>query len=296
MPSAKGLYHRAIIESGATIKLVEPGDATRFATSLLSSLDLKPGQARELQKMPLDRFMAAYATTARSVGTNNFSPTVDGKILPQHPFHPTASPVSADIPLMIGSTRTELTLALRNDREAFTLDEAGMRARVKQYVPDNTDHVIDVYRKANPKATPSDLFFLIASDHDYSGPVMKIAERRAALNRGPVYLYYFTWETPVEGGRLKSPHTIEIPFAFDNVQISSALTGGGKEAMALADRVSDSWLAFAHTGDPNQPKLPRWPKYDAKDRYTMVLNTDSRVEKDPIREQRVAIFEVLKLS
>ena len=74
---------------------------------------------------------------------------------------------------------------------------------------------------------------------------MKIAERRAALGKGPVYLYYFRWETPADGGRLKSPHTIEIPFAFDNVKAATRLTGGGPEAMALADKVSDAWIAFA---------------------------------------------------
>ena len=95
---------------------------------------------------------------------------------------------------------------------------------------------------------------------------------------------------------MKSPHTIEIPFAFDNVKISSALTGGGPEAMALADRVSDSWIAFARTGDPNQPKLPHWPKYESTNRFTMILNTTSRVEKDPIREQRLAMFHALKLE
>lgn len=296
MPSAKGLFHRAIIESGATIKLIERADATGYATRFLSALDLKAAQVRDLQNLPLEKIMAAYSTTARTVGTDKFSPTVDGKIMPQHPFHPVASSVSADVPLMIGSTRTELTLALRNDAAAFSLDESGMRVRVERYLGDDTDRVIAVYRKANPKATASEIFFLIASDHEYSAPVMKIAERRAALNKGPVYLYYFTWETPVDGGRLKSPHTIEIPFAFDNVKISSALTGGGAEAMALADKVSDSWIAFARSGDPNQPKLPRWPRYDSTNRYTMVLNTESRVEKDPIREQRIAMFNALKLA
>ncbi len=124
--------------------------------------------------------------------------------------------------------------------------------------------MIEVYRKLNPRATPSDLYFLIASDYRYGAPVMKIAERRAALGKGPVHLYYFTWETPVQGGRLKSPHTMEIPFAFDNVQISRQITGGGADAMALADKLSDTWIAFARTGDPNTSKLPHWPAFNAK--------------------------------
>ncbi|HLH44265.1 MAG TPA: carboxylesterase/lipase family protein [Bryobacteraceae bacterium] len=296
MPSAKGLFHRAIIESGATMKLIDAADAAAYAHSFLSSFDLKANQVRQLQNQPLEKIMEVYALSAKTFGAEKFSPAVDGKIIPQHPFYPAASSVSADVPVMIGSTRTELTLSLRNDEAAFHLDEAGMRSRVRQYLGDQTDRVIEVYRKANPQAAPSELFFLIASDHEYSAPTMKIAERRAALNRGPVYLYYFTWESPVEGGRLKSPHTIEIPFAFDNVKISSALTGGGAEAMALADKVSDSWIAFARTGDPNQPKLPHWPKYESTNRFTMVINNESRVEKDPIREQRLAMFHALKLD
>jgi para-nitrobenzyl esterase len=124
---------------------------------------------------------------------------------------------------------------------------------------------------------------------------MKIAERRAALGRGPVYLYYFRWETPVEGGRLKSPHTMEIPFVFDNVKVSARLTGGGEQAMALADKMSDAWIAFARTGNPNTPKLPRWPAFNAADRPTMVFDNESRVELDPIRAQRLAMFEAVDL-
>jgi para-nitrobenzyl esterase len=192
---------------------------------------------------------------------------------------------------MLGSTRTELTSSAQP--EDFTLTDAAMRTRVRTLLGEHADGAIQVYTKANPGATPSDLYFLIASDHRYSGPVMKIAERRAALGRGPVYLYYFRWETPVDGGRLKSPHTIEIPFAFDNVKAATRLTGGGPEAMALADKVSETWIAFARTGDPNTSKLPKWPRYNATDRPTMVFNNESKVENDPIREQRLVMFKAL---
>jgi para-nitrobenzyl esterase len=124
---------------------------------------------------------------------------------------------------------------------------------------------------------------------------MKIAERRAALSRGPVYLYYFRWESPYQGGRLKSPHTIEIPFVFDNVA-TSRLTADAPDAPALADKVSDAWIAFARTGDPNTPKLPYWPAFGAVDRPTMVFDNVSTVVADPIREQRVAMFAALGLT
>ena len=297
MPSARGLFHRAIIESGATIKLVEREQAAQVARELAATLGLKGPQGRELQQVPLDRMMSAYFAVVRKMNvdqmTQGFSPVVDGKVVSAHPFHPTASAVSADVPVMLGSTRTELTSSA--DREAFSLSEDGMRGRLRDLLGDNASSVIEVYRKTNPGATPSDIYFLIASDYRYSGPVMKIAERRSALGRGPVYLYYFRWETPVEGGRLKSPHTIEIPFAFDNVKVAQRLTGGGPEAMALADKVSDAWIAFARTGNPNTSKLPRWTPFNATDRPTMVFDNESRIENDPIRHERAVMFRVLNL-
>jgi para-nitrobenzyl esterase len=195
---------------------------------------------------------------------------------------------------MVGSTRTELTSIARP--EDFSLTDSAMRTRIRTLLGGHADEALQIYSKANPGASPSDLYFLIASDHRYSGPVIKIAERRAALRGGPVYLYYFRWETPVDGGRLKSPHTIEIPFAFDNIKAATRLTGGGAEAMALADKVSDTWIAFARSGVPNTPKLPRWTPYNATDRPTMVFNNESRVENDPIREQRLVMFKALGYS
>lgn len=299
MPSAKGLFHRAAIESGPTIKLVEREQAIRVADRLLTKLELKKDQVRELQTVPVNRIMAAYFAVLRDMRgadqmTAGFSPTVDGGAVPAHPFHPAASPVSAKVPLLLGSNRTEMTL--QSDQAAFSLDEDAMRGRLHDLLGENAGGVLDVYRNANPGATPSDLYFLIASDYRYGAPVMKIAERRAALGQAPVFLYYFTWETPVEGGRLKSPHTMEIPFVFDNVKIAERLTGGGADALALAPRISDAWIAFARSGDPNTPKLPHWPAFNAQTRPTMVLNNTSKVENDPIRDRRLAMFHAMGLD
>jgi len=298
MPSAKGLFHRATIESGATIKLVDRDVSAKVAERLLAKLSLTNNQLRELQSLPIEKIMSAYFAVVRDMAgvdqmTAGFSPTMDGTAVSQHPYFPSASAVSQDVPVMIGSTRTELTL--QSDDASFSLDETGMRKRITDLIGEHAGAAIDVYRRANPGATPSDVYFLIASDYRYSAPTMKIAERRAALGRGPVYLYYFRWETPVDGGRLKSPHTMEIPFAFDNVKVSSRLTGGGPEAIALADKISEAWIAFARTGDPNTKKLPHWPPFNAADRPTMVFDNVSTVVNDPIREQRLMMFQAMNL-
>jgi len=295
MPEAKGLFHRAIIESGATLKLVERDQATRVASELMKTMGLDKTRVRDLQMAPLDKVMAAYFETMRRMNvdqmTQGFSPTVDGKAVPQHPFFPAAATVSPDVPLMLGSTRTELTSSAA--AELFSLSDAQMRKRLGDLIGGGAGPTVDAYSRANPGASPSDLYFLIASDFRYSGPVMTIADRRSALRKGPVYLYYWRWETPVDGGRLKSPHTIEIPFAFDNIKAATRLTGGGAEAMALADKVSDAWIAFARSGNPSTPKLPAWTAYNSADRPTMVFNTTSAVVNDPIRDQRLAIFKVM---
>jgi para-nitrobenzyl esterase len=301
MPSAKGLFHRAIVESGAAVRVVDRDVAVRNAGQLLSKLGIDKKNVRELQKLPVEKIMAAYFAVVKDnpdvdPSFGGFSPAMDGKILPQHPFDPKASPVSADVPVMIGCTRTEMTLFSMNDPAAFSLNDADMRKRVGDFLGSKAPEMIGLYQRLNPGASPSDIYFLIASDYRYGAPTMIAAQRRAALGKAPVYLYYFTWETPVQGGRLKSPHTMEIPFAFDNVKISARMTGGGADAMALADKVSDAWIAFARTGDPNTPKLPHWPAYDAKDRATMVINNVSEVVNDPLREQRTAMFQAWNYS
>lgn len=301
MPSAKGLFHRAIVESGAAVKVVDRDVAVRNSEQLLAKLGIDKKNVRALQKLSVEKIMAAYFAVVKDdpgvdPSLGGFSPSVDGKILPQHPFYPGASTVSAEVPVMIGCTRTEMTLFSLHDPSAFSQSDADMRKRVTDLLGGQATNMIDLYRRLNPGASPSDIYFLIASDYRYGAPTMIAAQRRAALGKSPVYLYYFTWETPVLGGRLKSPHTMEIPFAFDNVKISARITGGGADAMALADKVSDSWIAFARSGNPNTPKLPQWPAFDTKDRATMVINNMSKVVNDPLREQRLAMFQALNLG
>jgi len=300
MPSAKGLFHRAAIESGVAIKVVDRDRAFQNAEMLLKKLDISRTDVRKIQQLPVDQILAAHFDINRELGNNDldtlgFAPSVDGAILPQHPFHPSASPVSPDVPIIIGSTRTEWT-GLTTDGALWQLNEDGLHLQINKLLGDQSATMIDLYRRCNPGATPSDIYFLIASDHSYNAKTMKVAERRAMLGRGPVYLYYFAWESPVQEGRLKSPHNIEWPFAFDNVKICANLTGGGPEAMALADKVSDAWIAFARTGNPNTPKLPRWPEFNLHDRGTMVFNNESKVVNDPLREQRIAMFRALDLT
>jgi para-nitrobenzyl esterase len=300
MPEARGLFHAAAIQSGPSIKVVSREDATFAARAVLDELQIPAAEFRRLQQVPLDKLMPAYFAASRKHRFNHttlgYAPVVDGKVLPAHPFHPTASAVMPEVPVILGTNRTELTLQLAGDEAAFNLDEAGLQARTQEMFGGQARELVAVYRKSAPAATPSEIFFLMASDRAYCVPVMTIAERRAALGKAPTYFYYFAWETPVAGGKLKSPHALEIAFVFDNTERSARFTGGGARPAALADKMSDAWIAFARTGKPDTPKLPKWTPYDASSRATLVLNDRSEIVSDPTKERRIAMQTVLGLT
>jgi para-nitrobenzyl esterase len=301
MPGAKGLFHRAVIESGAVLRLTTPDDGMRTTDMLIAELGLTRGQIRELQGVPMARLLAANAAVqntiaAREPGMTANSPTIGSSVLPNHPWDPVGPALSSNIPLLIGHTQTEETFYDRPTPEKLALDEAALRDRVAKRLGGNPDAVIAAFRQAQPKATPWDLWILIATDHPRGAYSRELAKRKAEQGAAPAFLYRFDWETPEDGGHMRSPHTVEIPFVFNNIAIAGSLISKMLEAQALADKVSAAWVAFARTGNPNVSKLPRWPAYSAATRETMLFNNESRVERDPDRVARVAMEKQLKLS
>ena len=301
MPSAKGLFHRAIIESGAVLRLTTREDAVKYTDLLLAELGLKEGQIRELQSLPMARLLAADAAvqkkiTLREPGMTANSPMVDGNAIPAHPWDPQGPVQSANIPLLIGYAHTEETLYDRPTPEKLALDEAGLRERASKRLGEDPSRVIDAFRKAHSEATPWDLWILIATDHPRGTYSRELAKRKAQQRSAPVFAYRYDWETPEGGGHMRSPHTIEIQFVFNNIKIAGPLISKMPEAYTLADKTSSAWVAFARTGNPNTPKLPKWPAYSAAERQTMLFNNECRVESDPDHGPRLAMERVLKLS
>ncbi len=303
MPAAKGLFHRAVIQSGPTIKLVEPEYANMLSEKLMQELGLKVGDIKKAQQLPPEKIIAAYGKLTREKGyngvTQGFAPTVDGTTLPYHPFHPSASPVNPDVPLMVGGNRTELTLQMRADKAAFNLSYDDLPKRLAAIGKDRTDELIKTYRDANPSASATEIFFLAASDARYVVPCSVIAERRAALKAAPVYSYYLTWKTKTMNGVMMTPHALDIPFVFDNTDSKRTVFGfttGTEEERTLADKVSDTWIAFARTGNPNNEKIPTWKPYSAKERNTMVIDNQPELVVDPIKNRRIITSELLGLS
>jgi para-nitrobenzyl esterase len=301
MPSAKGLFHRAIIESGALLRLTTPEDGRRATEMLLAELGMKLSQARELQTVPMGELARAGARlnekfVLREPGMTENSPVIDGAVLPSHPWDPAAPALSADIPLLIGYARTEETWYDRPTPQSLALDEAGLKERVAERLGRDGDSVIETFRGANPHATPWDLWILIATEHPRGAYSRELAKRKAAQGAAPAYLYRFDWETPEGGGHMRSPHTVEIPFVFNNIEIAGPLISKMSEAYALAEKISASWAAFARTGNPSVPQLPVWPPYSAATRDTLLFNNEIRVEQDPDRGPRQAMEQALDLA
>jgi para-nitrobenzyl esterase len=302
MPSAKGLYHRAIVESGAILRLTTQEDAIRTTNLLLAELDLKPGQARELQNVPFEKLVAADGAVYQKIkmrepGMTENSPMVDGKVIPAHPWDPAAPALSAQIPLLIGWTHTEETAYDRPTPEKLALDEAGLRDRVaKRLETGDPNPVIAAYRASNPQATPWDLYILIATDHPRGAYSRELAKRKVVQAGAPVYVYRFDWETPEGGGHMRSPHAVEIPFVFENIKVAGPQISKMPDAFALSEKIAAAWVGFARTGNPNVPALPRWPAYSVDKRDTMLFSNDSHIAQDPDRAARLAMEKALHLS
>jgi para-nitrobenzyl esterase len=285
MPAAKGLFHRAIIQSGSALRGTAKDAATKNAEAFIAKVGAKT--VDQLKAMP----MAQLITAATSPGAGPFGPVLDGKTLIEGPFDPTAPALSADIPVLIGTTEYEVTFFPNTKYDP--LDDVALRNAVKQALrtdDPNADKVIASYKKGRPGLTNLDYSLILASDN-FRANVVTEAERKSA-QKAPVYMYYFTWQSPVSGGKLKSFHTLDIPFALANVDEAKGMTGSGEDRYALQDKMSTAWTTFARSGNPNHKGLPAWPTFDAGKRATMILGNNCRVVNDPNGEERQLVASI----
>jgi len=291
MPSAKGLFHRAAVQSGPFLKALEPDYSARVAAGVMQELGLPNSRVDELQQVPVDRLAGAAAETMKKLAqpqTSTFrhqfdgagwAPTVDGNILPRHPFDPDAPLISADVPLLTGTILNEFVSGLDHG-SATSMTEAELNGKVRAEFGDKADAIIAAYRREYPRETPFGLYAAMAAA-PFRRPAMEQAARKAALGRAPAYSYMYGWRTPVLDDRPGTFHACEISFVFDNAELCDHYSGMLPEALALAKQISGAWVNFARTGNPNHPGLPDWPAYTAEKRATMVFDVPCGVRNDP---------------
>jgi para-nitrobenzyl esterase len=295
MPRAAGLFHRAIIQSGAVVRLRTKERALALTDIVMQHLGASGGSIEALLAVPVPDLLAAINPAQKALGPSPtplldrypFGPVVDGDIVPAHPFDPAAPDISADIPLIIGDMKDETASFLAPDDRIWnrTLTEGELRDRVTAIAEARTGEVLDLYGRLYGHLNPAERLIAITTDSNFRIRSLVLAQRRAAKARGPVWMYSFEWETPVVGGRLKAPHAMDVPFTFNTLDLTNA-TGGSAEAQALAGTMSSVWAAFARSGRPDHPSIPTWPTYDAGSRATLILDKVCRIENDPRGEGR----------
>jgi para-nitrobenzyl esterase len=296
MPAAKGLFERAIVMSGAGIRMAEHDRATKLAEAVLGEVGLKTDQLDKLQTLPIKRLLAAIEPAQkklvpagfRLLDRYGFGPVVEGHDLPHHPFDPTATNLSDNVPVMVGGTRDENALFLAADDAVWnrTLSADELRTRVAKVAAGNTDAVLALYRQMHPGMNPAELLIEITTDSNFWVRSVLLAERKAAKGRAPVYMYSFSWRTPVLDGKLMAPHAIDVPFVFDTVDVVG-ITGHAPAAAKIAAVEAATWASFARAGTPDNKAIPHWPAYTAADRTTMMIDTEWSLQNDPQHAARL---------
>ena len=304
MPAAQGLFHRAAVQSGSGLRMVPRTYSTRLAAQTLAELGVSAAQVEPLHTMPHARLLAAAQAAQRTLATggtggtgtlqrfavsdrNGLAAVVDGVHLPQHPFDPAAPAVSAQVPMLIGSTLNEFANEIQNAGiEAITGQD--LRTRATAAFRDQATRVLEAYMRAMPGARPPDVYSRIAGATQRLNAIAQ-ATRKHAQGGAPAFLYWFTWQTPILDGRPRAFHCAELPFVFNNAERCAAMTGGTPEAIELVGRMSDAWIAFARTGNPAHAGIPAWPAFEPSAGPVMVFDRACALRNDPDRTERSTI-------
>ncbi len=299
MPSAKGLFHKAVVLSGASRRAAEKESSEKLGLAVAKEAGLAPGDLDKLQAMPWKDFYAiatrAQQNLARKAGpgaglTRGFSPVVDGNILPQHPYDPVAAPTAAGVPMMISSVQNEQSPSwMDSSLESITLEEAAERLKQRAgFGPgfgDKAREVVEAYAKAFPGRKPVEIWSLASSNRQSVVALADVKSKQAA----PVFVNWFTWQPPLFDSRMRAFHCVDISFWFYNTDLMLTHTGGGPRPKAVSTKMAGALVQFMRTGNPNGGGLPNWPKYSAAKGETMILDDTCKVENDPDREARKAL-------
>lgn len=288
MPSARGLFHKAIIQSGTLLNVMTKEKSQALGLAVLKNLGLTPENAAKLDTISYQDLVKAgndaivAINGPRRPGSAKmfgFAPSADGEVLLQQPFSPGFASISDGIPLMIGTTLNELIRTAYGEKD-LSLEQAKERL-VKMY-DDKTDEFVALYAKTYPDYTPQDL---LSVDTVFRPFTIMTADARVRQARAPTFCYFLAWKSPVDSASRGSFHGLDIPLAFNNVDLKSDWTGTSKEAYELADKMSSAWLNFARTGNPNvDGKLPEWEPYTAENGATMYFDSSSKMVNNHDRE------------
>jgi para-nitrobenzyl esterase len=279
VPAAKGLFHRAAIQSGSMLKYAPRDHAAENAERLLAALGLSRQTAADIQKRSWQEILEAQVSLAAQ-GVS-FTPVMDGRYLTHDPFDHAAPAESADVPIIVSTMLEDAALRLTN----FNLDDQGCVKIFDQRFAGRGAEILALYRKRYPDKRA----YLIQAQAFTDAALRRAAtdqvEWKSRLGPAPAYLYLWEWPTPAYDGKFGAVHGIDVSASFHNYR-DQTVGSGSMAGQLMVDRLSSAFVAFAKTGDPNNPKIPHWAVYNTDKRATMVFDTDTRLEDDPRAEIR----------
>jgi para-nitrobenzyl esterase len=276
MPSAKGLFHKVAIQSGSTIKTGRHETAQKNAEALCTKLGVQKGDLAKLQSLPFVQIVD---------NQTGAGPLLDGKVVPRDPFDPDAPAISANVPMIIGTCLEDFgfTVSERSDDEAsIKAWIAGQLRRAK--AEDKADAVFAAYRKVFPDKNGFLLRAIITTDSNVRRSAVTQAERKAAQGGAPAYMYRWDWPAAGEGARYGAVHGTDLSPAFANP--TTAMTGNTPGGKLIARRMGSAFVAFAKTGNPSNPTIPKWSPYEASQRAVMIFGAEPHLVNDPNGELR----------
>jgi para-nitrobenzyl esterase len=300
MPSAKGLFHKAVVESGAALRMGDKAVSEKLGAYVLSEAGLTAAEIDKLQEIPWKTYLAAAIKALQRLNQElgpgggglrrGFNPVVDGLILPQDPYHPEPAPAAASVPMLICSTFDEQSpswadASLENVTMADVVEKVKVRAGFGPGFGDKAKDVVEAYAKAFPGRKPVEIWSLVSANRQSAVALADAKSKQPA----PVYVAWFGWHPPLFDGRARAFHCLDICFWFDNTDLMLTHTGGGARPRRLARRMAGSLLEFMRTGSPNGGGLPNWPRYTSAKGETMVLDDVSEVRNDPDGDARRAL-------
>jgi para-nitrobenzyl esterase len=298
VPSARGLFHKAILQSGAAHNVSNPDVAARVGEQFVEALEITGPPTKELLELPVMQLMRPPAPTTARVGLEDgimaWQPCVDGDLVPEQPLHAIGRGDAADIPILIGTNRDEFKLFMAADR--IRLDDRKLKERLRRLMPGVdaegnalADKALVAYERAvGPRGREaSERWAAFQGDRIFHYPASRLADVQAD-HQPKTYAYLFEWVPPVVGRALGSCHAIELPFVFGGVKTALLRAGlvGNPSAQRLCSRMQDAWISFARSGEPGHEDLPDWPAYSRFCRYTMTLRDDCTLREDPHHKGR----------
>ncbi len=282
-PAAKGLFQRAIAQSGAAHNVHDRESAARIATLFLQEVGLSRDQVGKLREIPVAKLLEAQVQTLlkgqNAASLLGFQPVVDGDALPAPPLEAVRAGLAGEVPLLLGTTRDEWKLFAVMDPKLRELDYAGVVKRLEARLDagkgrnsSQAQRMVDAYLREGKEWTAADLFTAIETDRLFRLPAVRLAEAQHA-HCDQVYMYLLTWESPALDGKLGACHAIDLPFVFGTLETPGmeGFAGKGPAAQRLMETMMDAWLAFARRGDPSHPGLGSWDRYTPERRATMSL-------------------------